>query len=49
MQTKNDCATCRNEYKDYGMEFCKKHENPMDDVSAEKCGDYEREVEVEEP
>lgn len=41
---KECCANCRHEYKDYGMEFCKKHENPMEDTFKEKCCDYKKEV-----
>ena len=34
------CINCTCYYEDYGMCFCKKHDNPKDDVYNDKCKDW---------
>ena len=34
------CENCSHYYEDYGMACCKKHDEPMEDVTKEQCEDF---------
>lgn len=34
------CENCSRFYIDYGMPCCKKHEEPMEDITKERCEDF---------
>lgn len=43
---KECCANCRLFYEEYGMEFCKKHEEPEENISEDKCSDYDMDYDL---
>lgn len=45
---KECCFTCRKLYLEYGMYFCKVHDEPLDDLNAEKCSNYEKDYDLQE-
>jgi hypothetical protein len=45
---KECCKTCEKFYTEYGMELCKRWEEPMENTKQEKCSEYERRVDYEE-
>lgn len=41
------CRTCQHYYEEYGMELCKKHEEPQEDTLHSCCTDYVKDCDIE--
>jgi hypothetical protein len=41
------CRTCQYYYEEYGMELCKKHEEPQEDTLHSACTDYVKVCDIE--
>lgn len=42
------CITCQYFYTEYGMDLCKREEEPMENIYEEKCSEYVMHCDLQE-